>query len=113
MDRIPALKRRTRPWLAATLGFFFSGFGIALYFRRLPDLLIGIVLALPYAYAGSQLPEDGGQADASLPWWVWVFAAVTGLYGYLRAVNSNRRLAIAARESKGALAEGSANGESS
>jgi hypothetical protein len=93
MERIPSLKRRTRPWLAATLGFFFSGFGIGLYFRTLPDVLVAIVLALPFAYAGSQLPDESEQAaDASLPWWVWVFAALTGLYGFLRAASSNRRL---------------------
>ena len=58
----------------------FSGFGIALYFRTLPDTLIGIVLAAPFLVAASLLPEtQGPQTDAATPWWAWAMWGVSAV----------------------------------
>jgi len=92
LDRLPPLKRRTRPWLAAALGFFFGGLGVALYLRRSVDVLVGIVLLAPLSLAGSRLDGSQQGADDSLPAWVWIFQALAGLYAFLRSMSSNGRL---------------------
>jgi hypothetical protein len=87
--RLPAPSRRTTPWLAALVGFLFSGFGVALYFRKGPDVLAGLAFLLPLGLAG------GGSAtseESTLAWWYWIFAALAGLYCLLRAESANRRL---------------------
>jgi hypothetical protein len=97
LGRLPPPSRVTRPWLAATLGFFFVGFGIMLYFRKLPDVLVGLALILPLGIAGSS--SSGTSNDPALAWWWWVVAAIAGLYGLLRAESANRQLASIARVS--------------
>jgi hypothetical protein len=92
LNRLPPLKRRTKPWLAAVLGFLFGGFGVALYLRRSVDVIIGIVLLVPLSLAGSQLSTGQQAADESLPAWAWFVEGSSAFYCYLRAVSSNRRL---------------------
>jgi hypothetical protein len=92
LGRLPSPGRRTRPWLAAALGFFFVGFGIMFYFRKLPDVLVGIALVLPLGIGGSS--STGTSNDPGLAWWWWVVAAIAGLYGLLRAESANRQLAL-------------------
>jgi hypothetical protein len=98
--RLQAPSRRTTPWLAALLGFLFSGFGIALYFRKPVDVLAGILFLLPLGGASS-----GPAEDSTIASWYWFFAAIAGLYGLLRAESANRRLdAEAAAETAPVLA---------
>ena len=92
LERLPPLKRRKKPWLAAVLGFLFGGFGVALYLRRSVDVVIGIVLLIPLSLGGSQFDTGEQAADQSLPAWIWFFQALSGLYCFLRATDSNRRL---------------------
>lgn len=87
--RLPPRRRRARPWLAATLAFLFGGFGVALYFRRPPDVLAGIVFLLPLGAAGG---GDASTGEPATAWWYWIFAVLAGLYALLRAESSNRRL---------------------
>jgi hypothetical protein len=89
--RLPAPSSRTTPWLAALLGFLFSGFGIALYFRKPVDVVAGIVFLLPLGAASS-----GPAEDSTIAWWYWIFAGVTALYGLVRAESANRRLDVEA-----------------
>lgn len=98
LHRLPLLKRRTKPWLAAVLGFLFGGFGVALYLRRSVDVLIGIALLVPLSIAGSQLNGTEQRTDDSLPAWVWIFEALAALYCFLRSYSSNRRLEAEARD---------------
>ena len=82
--KLRPLRRRTRPWLAALLGFTFGGIGLILYLRTLVDFVVlaAIVLA---AFAINYYLIPGA-------WWVG--AGITAFYGYLRSESSNRRLAL-------------------
>jgi hypothetical protein len=82
--RLPAPDQRTPPWLGALLGYALGGVGVALAFRKVPDLVAGIVLLLPLGLASSE--------ESGLAWWYWLFAALAGLYSLLRAETGNRRL---------------------
>ena len=61
------------------LGFFFSGIGLGIYFRSLVDLIVPTVIWLVLIIT----PGDAG---------FWIGAVIGGLWGLLRAVNSNERL---------------------
>lgn len=90
-DRLPALKKRRRVWLAALAGFLLGGIGVALTFRTLPDTLIGALLALPFVAVVAVQP-DGAAETSATPWWYWPFAALAALYAVFRAETANRRL---------------------
>jgi hypothetical protein len=87
---LPPLGRPVRSWLAALLGFLFSGFGIALYFRKLPDVVVGIAFLVPLGFASSGREAAPGESG-TIAWWYWIFAALAGMYGLLRAESANRR----------------------
>jgi hypothetical protein len=87
---LPPLGRSVRSWLAALLGFLFSGFGIALYFRKLPDVLIGIAFLVPLGLASSGGEDAPSGEETTIAWWYWIFAALAGIYGALRAESANR-----------------------
>jgi hypothetical protein len=84
--RLPPLEWEARPGIAALLGSVFGGFGTALYFRTLLDVLIGIVLAVPFVVAASMLPDPDSTSEATMPWWAWaiwgISGAVSGLYAF-------------------------------
>lgn len=85
--RLPPIGRRTTPWVAALLGFLFSGLGVALYFRKGADVLVGVVFLLPLLAATS-----GSGEDTTVAPWYWPFATLTATYCVLRAESANRRL---------------------
>jgi hypothetical protein len=94
LGKLPPLPRRKRPWVAALVGVFFSGLGIALYFRKGPDILIGIPFLLVFALAEDDSARTSGAPV--LAWWYWIVAGLCGLYSLLRAESANRRLDAAA-----------------
>ncbi len=79
MDALPSLKSEKKPTLSLVIGLLFGGIGLGIYFRSFVDfiLLLGILIALTYSVG------DAG---------VVAGAIVAGLYGYFRAVNSNKKL---------------------
>ena len=81
MDSFPSLAHRKNPWLAFALGFLFSGIALGIYFRSWIDLIVPTVLWLVLIAT----PGDAG---------FWLGAVVGGLWGLLRALNSNERLAM-------------------
>jgi hypothetical protein len=81
--KLPPLGRRTRPWLAAVIGFAFGGIGLVFYFRKLADILVLATFVIAAGAIGAVVDFGG--------WW-WVLAGVASFYGFLRAESSNRRL---------------------
>jgi len=87
--RLPGLGRHRTPWVAALVGFLFGGFGIALYFRRQADVLVGLAFLVPLFLAtrGSETDEA-----ATFGWWYWPFATLAATYCVLRVESANRGL---------------------
>ncbi|HKH36262.1 MAG TPA: hypothetical protein VKA82_03645 [Rubrobacter sp.] len=82
MSSLPSLADRKKPWLAFVLGFLLSGIALGIYFRSWVDLIVPTAIWLVLI----STPGDAG---------FWVGAVIGGLWGLLRAVNSNERLAAA------------------
>ena len=85
--RLPPLGKRRRAWVAALVGFLFGGFGIALYFRRQADVLVGLVFLIPLFLA-----TRGESEETTFGWWYWPFATLAATYGVLRVESANRQL---------------------
>jgi hypothetical protein len=83
--KLPPLGRRTRPWLAAVIGLFLGGIGLAVYFRKLADVPILLVLVVGAYLLGTYVLDIGH--------W-WIHGGLASFYGYLRAESSNRRFAL-------------------
>lgn len=84
--RLPALGRPRTAWVAALVGFLFGGFGIALYFRRQADILVGLVFLIPLL-----LSTRGEGDETTFGWWYWPFATLAATYCVLRVESANRR----------------------
>ena len=97
MYKLPPLRRRTRPWLAAVIGFAAGGIGLSLYLRKWVDIAILLCIVIVAFLVGSLV--DGS-------WWVG--AAVAAVYGFIRTESSNRRLAFQERSGTAAVSDGSA-----
>ena len=82
MSSLPLLRARKNPWLAFVLGFLLSGVALGVYFRSWIDLIVPTVIWLVLIVT----PGDAG---------FWLGAVIGGLWGLLRAVNSNERLTAA------------------
>ena len=78
MNPLRPLRARKTPWLAFVLGFLLSGIALGIYFRSWVDLVPTIIWLVLIA-----TPGDAG---------FWAGAVIGGLWGLLRAVNSNERL---------------------
>ncbi len=84
LDKLPALRARKNPGLAALLGVLFGGVGLGLYFWSFVDFLVPlvIVIALTLSFGATKVAAIG-----------WLGGAViAGGWGFLRAQNSNTRL---------------------
>ncbi len=79
MNPLPPSKTKKRPWLAFVLGFLFSGIALRIYFRSWVDLVVPTAIWLALIVT----PGDAG---------FWLGAVIGGLWGLLRAINSNERL---------------------
>jgi hypothetical protein len=79
MNPLPSLTARKNSWLAQVLGFLLSGVALGIYFRSWIDLIVPTVIWLVLIVT----PGDAG---------FWIGAVIGGLWGFLRAVNSNERL---------------------
>ena len=82
MNPLPPLAARKNPWLAFVLGFLLSGVALGIYFRSWIDLIVPTVVWLVLIAT----PGDAG---------FWIGALIGGLWGLLRAVNSNDRSSTA------------------
>ena len=87
--RLPMLGERKTAWVAALVGFLFGGFGIALYFRRQADVIVGLVFLIPLFLATR---GEGNGEETTFGWWYWPFATLAATYCVLRAESANRRL---------------------
>jgi hypothetical protein len=81
MNPLPPVQSRKNLWLALVLGFFFSGVGLGIYFRSWVDFIVPTAIWLVLIVT----PGDAG---------FWIGAVIGGLWGLLRAVNSNERLGV-------------------
>jgi len=83
LNKLPPLKKEKRPNIAAIIGFFFGGIGLLLYGFSFIDMLIGISITilvwLSFKGIDPLLGYFGGMILA-------------GLYGYFRALGSNKKL---------------------
>jgi hypothetical protein len=112
MNRLPPAQHRTRPALAAAVGWL--PFGQAAYFRTGADVLVAIVLVIPMAAAGGAIPDpEAEEAGAKTPIWagamLWTVVVVGALYAYLRSLSSNRAIELS-RIARRAAAEPPADG---
>ena len=86
MDPLPPLRAMKNPWLALVLGFLLSGLALGIYFRSWIDLIVPTAIWLVLIALDNVMPAVFGDAG------FWVGALIAGLWGLLRAVNSNERL---------------------
>ncbi len=79
LSKLPTLSKPKSPAVAAILGFLFGGVGLGLYFWSLLDFAICILVVVILA------------AVLHTPSTVLIGAAFAGIYGALRALDSNKR----------------------
>ncbi len=78
--------RRTNPQLAAAVGFFFGGIGLAIYFRSFVDFVAPIAIAIVASLVVVKLVGAGVELG-------WLAGAIiASIYGLSRSQDSNRRL---------------------
>ena len=85
LSRLPPLSRRRNPALALVLGFLFGGIGLGIYFWSWRDLLVALVIGAIVALIGLAVGFE------PLPSSI-LAGGVVGVYGRLRAIDSNERL---------------------
>lgn len=86
MNPLQPVRTRKTPWLAFVLGFLFSGIALGIYFRSWVDLIVPTVVWAVGIGLDNAFPTVLGDAG------FWAGAVIGGLWGLLRAVNSNERL---------------------
>jgi hypothetical protein len=89
MNPLPLLRARKNPWLALVLGFLLSGVALGIYFRSWMDLIVPTAIWAVLIAVDNVIPTVFGDAG------FWIGAVIGGLWGLLRAVNSNERLEAA------------------
>lgn len=83
LEKLPPLKKEKNPNLAAIIGFLFGGIGLLFYGFSFIDLLIGISITLLLWLSFQGIDPLLGYFGGMI---------VAGLYGYFRALSSNRNL---------------------
>jgi hypothetical protein len=83
LDKLPPLKKEKNPNVAAIIGFFLGGIGLLIYGFSFIDLLIGIAITIVAWLSFQNIDPLLGYFSGMI---------IAGLYGYFRALNSNRRL---------------------
>lgn len=78
--KVPPVARPTNPNLAAVLGLILGGIGLGVYFRNVLDCLVPIAIAVLLSVTIGDVGFWGG-------------VVLAGIYGYLRSLESNERLA--------------------
>ena len=95
MSRVPPAHRRTRPAVAAAVGWL--PFGPAAYFRTGPDVLASLAFFALMGIGVDRFPDtEAEEAGATAPTWAYAvfYTALlfSGLYSYLRSLSSNREI---------------------
>jgi hypothetical protein len=88
VEALPTLRKPKKPGAAAAIGFLFGGIGLGLYFRSFIDFLLPLAAAFALVLTSSAL----GSKLTSVGWLGG--AALVGVYGFFRAQDSNKRLAV-------------------
>lgn len=78
--KVPPVARPTNPNLAAVIGLIFGGIGLGIYFRSVLDFLVPVAIALILAVVIGDVGFWGG-------------VVLAAIYGYMRSLESNERLA--------------------
>ena len=97
MSSIPPAQRRTRPTVAAAVGWL--PFGPAAYFRTGPDVLVSFAFFALMGVGVNRFPDTAAEeVGASAPTWAYAafYTAMlfSGLYSYLRSLSSNRQIEL-------------------
>jgi hypothetical protein len=82
LSKFPVLSRKLSPSASCGIGFLFGAIGLAIYFRSVLDLFAPLVFYVALVLLHPN-PVAGWLAGALL----------AGAYGFLRAIDSNERLA--------------------
>jgi hypothetical protein len=77
---MPALRGKRNPTTAAIIGLLFGGIGLGIYFASFIDFIIPLVITIGLYTVLSQIGFIGG-------------AVIAAVWGYFRAVDSNKKLA--------------------
>lgn len=79
-SKVPPVARPTNANVAAIIGLLIGGIGLGIYFRNVLDFLVPIAIAVILGLVIGDIGILGG-------------IILAGLYGYLRSIESNERLA--------------------
>jgi hypothetical protein len=82
VSKLPPLKRRKNPVVAALVGFMFGSVGLGIYLRSLVDFVAPLVVFVMLVVMN----------QATVAGWL-VGALIAGAYGFCRTLDSNERLA--------------------
>ena len=83
LDKLQPLKKEKKPNVAAIIGFFFGGIGLLFYGFSFIDLIIGMSITIVAWLSFKNIDPFLGYFGGML---------IAGLYGYFRALSSNRRI---------------------
>jgi hypothetical protein len=79
MNSLPPIHSPKNPSLALIIGFVAGGIGLGIYFRTVVDFMLPLGIAVATVHVFGDYGVLGGGIMASL-------------YGFFRALNSNKRL---------------------
>jgi len=83
LDKLPPLRKEKNPNVAAIIGFLLGGIGLLFYGFSFIDLIIGMSIAIVAWLSFKNIDPLLGYFGGML---------IAGLYGYFRALSSNRRI---------------------
>ena len=85
LEILPPLRKPKRPNLAALFGMVGGATALGIYLWSFVDFIVGVIITCACLMIVMQQPELGAVLGA----FVW---GISGLWGYLRVMDSNRRL---------------------